>query len=842
MFKGYQQLKSAVRGTLAPYAHRLHLAGPYRGNIDGYTGNELHGWVAHSGSNEGAITVGLFVAEGLVETTVANIFRADVRDAGIGDGQCGFSFPVGQTILTNAEKNGGKVFVRVLDGRDHEIGSYDLPSASSGGLKGNLPHLELCRKLLFGDLEILNRLLETAAEKPAGNDRPDLLRHKRFFSTDSVLPAGAADDAALSTLPAYLEYTKFRTRKDRDYDTVGNPDDRDHFLNWYLTAYAVVRNGLRVPLTRDLIDYLNEPVVMGGQKYSLSRVMWWRLVRDRKRLEDFDLSNPVFFAETIYWWAATEARALFSEDCLIPPRYVDLLRAVHVGHKDDAFPLSAFMARFHRDNSQFHFLNGLRAEDRQLFTLCLVLMGVRRPDLLRYIPNRSLVTLFDKPEGRPSIFESFCQSLSLSKTAPSISFDRFAAIMRDQGYDLYSHSFLTLTAEGHRLEAASLPRINSGETVDVQLIGPFEKASGLGQATRLSAEIFKHTKLKVNCVDFGLDNPAPEGFSKVGKVSDYVNAKVNLIHLNAESIPLVFAYGPDVFSDSYNIGYFYWELNSPALCHYLGMDLLDEIWVSTEYGVQIYQPETGKPVVNVGMCYEALDNIDGDVARSAINQRLRLSGDEFLFLVAFDSYSFIQRKNPIGVLQAFQKAFEGVEDVRLIIKTQNRDNVSDPVQARMWNRIDAILARDARIMVMNETLTYEALLQLKTASDCYISLHKSEGWGFGMIEAMNLKVPVVCTAYSGNMDFCSEDTAWLVDYQETVLGPDDYIFVRKGQKWAEPDVADAAAKLHMVYSDPAARTAKAEAAFKNVRKNFSAKAISKRYGARLQEILKQSGS
>src|SRR5690606_17608964 len=126
------------------------------------------------------------------------------------------------------------------------------------------------------------------------------------------------------------------------------------------------------------------------------------------------------------------------------------------------------------------------------------------------------------------------------------------------------------------------------------------------------------------------------------------------------------------------------------------------------------------------------------------------------------SFSFVQRKNPIGVLEAFRKAFPGDEPVRLIVKTQNRDNVFDPVQERIWNRVEAICARDPRIVVMNETLTYEALVKLKAGSDCYISLHRSEGWGFGMIEAMNLGVPVVCTAYSGNMDFCSDETAWLV--------------------------------------------------------------------------------
>jgi glycosyltransferase involved in cell wall biosynthesis len=87
------------------------------------------------------------------------------------------------------------------------------------------------------------------------------------------------------------------------------------------------------------------------------------------------------------------------------------------------------------------------------------------------------------------------------------------------------------------------------------------------------------------------------------------------------------------------------------------------------------------------------------------------------------------------------------------------------------------------------------------------------------------------------MDFCNEDTAWLVGYKEQMLDPGDYIFVRRGQVWADPDVTDAAAKLRAVWSDPEARRRKAEAAYAHVRANFSVEAIARRYGARLRELL-----
>jgi glycosyltransferase involved in cell wall biosynthesis len=471
----------------------------------------------------------------------------------------------------------------------------------------------------------------------------------------------------------------------------------------------------------------------------------------------------------------------------------------------------------------------------------MLVSAARRPDLLRYMPrgdiNRLLAPNTDN-KGSASDFELFVNALAETETPIVLPRARFAAALRKREFDLDSYSFLTRDGHGNRLEAAAMPVPDEGPLVDIQLIGPLAKASGLGQATRLSSDILRATGLSMRGVDFDLDNPAPEGFSSDTLIENYGPAKINLIHLNAESIPLAFAYQPDVFSGSYNIGYFFWELNKPAYCHYLGMEMLDEIWVSTEYGVEIYKSDAeGKPVINVGMCYEETPDIERESSRAFVNRRFRLDDRHYICLVAFDSFSFVQRKNPVSVLTAFQKAFADIPDARLIVKTQNRDNVMDPVQVKIWDRVDSIIADDNRIVVMNETLSYRDLLQLKAGSDCYISLHKSEGWGFGMIEAMNLGVPVVCTAYSGNMDFCSQDIVWLIDYEKSQLRPGDYIFVRDGSEWAEPNVDHAAKQLRTCYDNPDARETKAQAAQDFIRANFSRDAIARRYGDRLREIL-----
>lgn len=840
----------SVRNRLARLSGRIlrgdtrdfrKLTAPFRGNVDGLAGGLLQGWVVKRGTHHGSQRVGLFTSDGLIATCVANDHRADVKDAGFGDGFSGFAFRVeDHPELQAAIANEEEIIARALHESDHEIGRLNSETYPDDTYRHDTPNIKRLRRLLFSDTKYLLDLnAELPSDSPVPQD-PKLVPHKAMFAHAGFDRDGKpSEDEGL--LPAYVEYTRYRTRTNKTFDPDSNPDDLDHCLDWYLNVYGDHRHGRRVPLSKQAIDYLNAPIVMGGQQLTLTRAMWWRLARHRSLMAQLDLNDPNCLKMMAYWWAVEEAYQLHCEDCLVPTRYCNILRAVDPAHSKDDYPTNTFLQQFQDKNAEFKFLNLLHDTDREAMTLSLLVKAIKRPDLLRYIPARSIIAAFETRDGALSPFAKFVAALADNKpVADHISYARYAALLRLEGFDLASLSFLSVTPEGNRVESAALPKPNDESApVDVQIIGPFEKASGLGQATRLSRTALEQTDFSLNAVDFDLDNPTPEGFSKVGILSDYKTAKINLIHLNAESIPLVFAYAPDVFSESYNIGYFFWELNTPASCHYLGMELLDEIWVSSEYGVSIYKPEAGKPVTSVGMCFEDVPDLTRKEARDYICRRFRLSGDEFVFLVAFDSFSFVQRKNPLGVLRAFQKAFDGIENVRLIVKTQNRESVSDQVQDRIWKQVEALLESDSRIHVMNETVRYEDVLRLKKGSDCYISLHKSEGWGFGMIEAMNLKTPVVCTAYSGNLEFCNDETAWLVDYEEQALTEDDYIFVRKGQVWAEPDVSHAATQLRAVYENPQLREAKTEAAWQFVQEHFDASAISQRYANRLQEILSQ---
>lgn len=825
---------------------RKRLQGSFRGYVDALSDDgAIRGWVVHRKTRKGNQAVGLFAGETVLETCTANIIREDVRAATGADPDCGFQFVLTDSLFERIAQTDGVLTVRTVGASENVIGTVRMTiDRSDPALSQDT--MARCAHVLADDLDTLETLL---GQLPGDGDGPvhaphrtaPLERHARMFTTDRVIP-----EIPLSGQPAYLDYVRYRYRMDEHYAVEPELDSSERYLYWYLTAYRA-QERRRIPLARETIDHLNQTIVMAGQTYSLSRIMWWRLAGRPDMMARFNFSDRDSYLDALFWWVHQDATHMYFEDVLVTDSQADMLRGVHPSRRLDAWPLSYFTERFFKDSPRLHFLKPGTAEGRKLLLLAMLVRAACRPDLLRYIPRTAIRRLLDPGEDGINELERFVGALRAARAADTdtppdplpLSYDRYAAALRLQFFDLDSYSFLTRSPAGHRFEAAALPRPDQGEEVDVQIIGPLAKASGLGQATRQSADILRATGLRIRGVDFDLDNPAPEGFSTDSQIETYGPAKINLIHLNAESTPLAYAYQPDVFSGSYNIGYFFWELDTPAYCHYLGMDLLDEIWVSTEYGVEIYQPDAnGKPVVNVGMCFEEMSDISRADARAFVERRFRLDDSHYVCLVAFDSFSFVQRKNPVSVLRAFQKAFEGVPQARLVVKTQNRDSVFDPVQMRLWDRVDAIIASDPRIVVMNETLSYRDLLQLKAGSDCYISLHKSEGWGFGMIEAMALGVPVLATAYSGNMDFCAEDTTWLVDYEIVDLRQGDYIFVRPNSQWAEPSVDHAAAQLRAAFDNPQMRQAKADAALAHIREKFSREAIAERYGSRLCEILK----
>ena len=155
--------------------------------------------------------------------------------------------------------------------------------------------------------------------------------------------------------------------------------------------------------------------------------------------------------------------------------------------------------------------------------------------------------------------------------------------------------------------------------------------------------------------------------------------------------------------------------------------------------------------------------------------------DAFVFLFVFDFHSFVERKNPVGLIRAFKNAFEGRKDIQLVIKSSHGQEY--PQQMDMLKEA----ASGANVHVIDGVYSRKAKNALINAADCYVSLHRSEGFGLTLAEAMFYGKPAVATGYSGNVDFMSSENSFLIPYKIVTIesGQGPYSI---GAHWADPDL------------------------------------------------------
>jgi glycosyltransferase involved in cell wall biosynthesis len=147
----------------------------------------------------------------------------------------------------------------------------------------------------------------------------------------------------------------------------------------------------------------------------------------------------------------------------------------------------------------------------------------------------------------------------------------------------------------------------------------------------------------------------------------------------------------------------------------------------------------------------------------------------------------LARKNPLGVIEAFKLAFpNGHEAVGLVIKCM-RPDINNPA----WQRILKLAASDSRIHIIDQMLSKPEVLGLYKVCDCFVSLHRAEGFGRGIAEALLLGLNVIATNHGGNVDFCLLGSASLVCFKPCKVRKKDYVEAT-GQFWAEPDLISAA--------------------------------------------------
>lgn len=258
------------------------------------------------------------------------------------------------------------------------------------------------------------------------------------------------------------------------------------------------------------------------------------------------------------------------------------------------------------------------------------------------------------------------------------------------------------------------------------------------------------------------------------------------------------------------IGVWFWELGALPESWIPALGAVDAIVVASRFVQEAFKRRTSKPVLRVPIPISEL--ADSGASRGDFG----LPDGVFLFLTSFDFHSSIHRKNPHAVIAAFREAFPSSRsDVGLVVKSVNGHRHPEALAALL-----ALAADDHRILVRDATLSAQHLGALQRCCDAYVSLHRAEGFGLGLAECMAREKAVVATAWSGNLDFMSDEVACLVSFELVPVEQAHYPGAQ-GSVWAEPDVIQAASYMRALADDPAAAHALGRRAARHVRQVLS---------------------
>ena len=398
----------------------------------------------------------------------------------------------------------------------------------------------------------------------------------------------------------------------------------------------------------------------------------------------------------------------------------------------------------------------------------------------------------------------------------------------------------------------------------VNLIGHAFEIFGIGEDVRMAARALQAVDVPC-CV---IDHPAANGASCNDRTLEH------LICTNPEGGPYAFnlvcmaapiqaawlrQVGLDPLRERYTITSWPWETQQWPDAWMPLLDVADELWPSSQFtAAALAGPasETGRPLHVMPMAAEITDpdRFSNPVTRIATRHRNGLPTEKVLFGYGFDLNSTAIRKNPMGALEAFQRAFPLPhlpstfgqkctshplsEQVALLIKTFHPRHFSAE-----WEWLKARAAEDSRIVLIAESLPRDELLSLYGCCDVFLSLHRSEGFGRGMAEALQLGLDVIATDFGGNTDFCIGSLAHPVRWRNTPIPRGSYPFA-DGHSWAEPDLDHAAdlcrqvaAKRLAIMDNPEANNSSLSTTDPAVyRNNFSLVQAGYRYKERLETL------
>lgn len=369
---------------------------------------------------------------------------------------------------------------------------------------------------------------------------------------------------------------------------------------------------------------------------------------------------------------------------------------------------------------------------------------------------------------------------------------------------------------------ATAPAHPAAQQWGVNVAGYLNSELGVGEAARLLIRALDAQTIPLAPVGIAAPASRQEHHFSAGVPS--FPYPVNVLCANADGLPgFVGQLEPGVTEERYTIGMWFWEVSTFPERWKGSFDYLDEVWVASEHIAQALEPHASIPVTKITVPIEPQSGV--------VLSRARLGMPSgFTFLFVFDYHSVFTRKNPLGLIDAFTRAFPTPGEASLVLKSINHQRYPEDHR----RLLDAAGGRPD-IHVIDRYVSMPEKNAMLASCDCYASLHRSEGLGLTMGEAMAFGKPVIATGYSGNLDFMTEEGSWLVRHELVPIGDGHDPYPPEGV-WAEPDLDHAARLMRQVVDEPEAARRRALHGQSQLRATHSARSAGAMIAERLAQV------